>query len=126
MPLSLSPGLPDLDPSRVGPALVVADWAEPKVAWYYMVMRTDDFVTEFRVCNATGPQRVESRAPDGSVQPWDCRTEGDELVYYAPDGYTGGPVGWFYDKRLQKGVRMSGEDLEKRATRMRVSAAMGV
>lgn len=38
---------------------------------------------------------VETEAPDGTLQRWAERAEGDLRVFHAPDGYLGGGVGFF-------------------------------
>ncbi len=92
------------------------------IAWYFYRVRHDHFIFEFCVANARDPnQYVESDAPDGSKQKWRQYHEGDLLVFTAPDGYQGGPLGWFYDDRLQQGQAMPRSELERRALGNRVS-----
>lgn len=93
------------------------------VAFYFYRLRNDNFMKEFCVANAKDPnQYVESRTPDGTLQRWAKRWEGDLLVFTPPDSYDGGPVGWMYDRRLQLGQMAPRDVLEREALRNRISA----
>jgi hypothetical protein len=93
------------------------------VAWYFMRTRNDSRITEFCVANARDPhQEVKTKAPDGRMQRWAKRWEGDLLVFTPPDGYVEGPLQWRYDKRLQIGQEADRKVQEREALRGRVSA----
>jgi hypothetical protein len=101
----------------------IASGTRPKTAWYFDRLRDDNFIYEFCVANSGDPrQYVDSRAPDGSMQRWRKREEGDLVIFTAPDGYVGGPIGWAYDRHLQIGEMMPLEERGKLALRNRVSA----
>lgn len=105
------------------PLVLRAERRRIPFAYYFYRIRNDNFIREFCVANARDPnQQVESPAPDGTMQRWAKRLEGDLVVFTAPDGYEGGAVGWSYDRRLQMGVPMPREELERQALRCRKSA----
>jgi hypothetical protein len=94
----------------------------PRQAWYFYRLKDDNLISEFCVANGADPnQYVETPAPDGSLQRWDKREEGELIVFHPPDGYFGGPVGWMYDKTIQIGQAMPREELERQALRCRTS-----
>ena len=118
-----SPGVPQFDIARVGKPLEVATWAKPEPTYYFMRIHEgdDNHITEFCVTITDRPQSAFSVAPDGSRQLWRSYTEGDIVVFVAPDGYSGGPIGYACDKRLTRLERMPPKMLERYAMRMRVS-----
>ncbi len=94
-------------------------------ARYFCRVKNDDFVAEFCVAGWADPdQQVHSPAPDGTTQVWRRRLEGDLMVFTPPDGYSGGPVGWLYDPRLQRGSAADRGVLEAELLRNRVSGCM--
>ena len=101
--LSLSLPADDFDIHRIGPAIEVNPTAKREVGYFFYRIRHDSEMVEVCIANAKGPVRVESRAPDGTIQKWESRQVEDLLVFYAPDGYTmqnGGPAGIGWDNRL--------------------------
>jgi hypothetical protein len=117
-----TPGI-EFDRSGSTEIPVCAD-ATPAVARYYYLIKEDDFVTEFCVAGAVGPNSVESLAPDGSCQQWPSFWRDGVLVFLSPDSYAGGQgLFWSYDKRLQFGKPMPRPELERRALGMRVSVS---
>ena len=107
------------------PEVELSGAPEPATAHYFYRLKADDFVSEFCVAGAVGPNTVHTLAPDGSEQPWARREEGDLLVFRPPDGYAGGQgLLWAYDRRLQRGEAMPRPLLERYALRCRVSAAL--
>ena len=114
--LSLSPGATDFDIHRLGPSIEVADWAKPVTAYYFYRVRHDSVMVEFCIANAKGPVRVETRNPDGTLQPWESRSVEDLLVFYAPDGYTvqdGGPCSVAWDKRVMDLQALPPEEIDR-------------
>jgi hypothetical protein len=121
--MSLTPGL-DFDRTGLTEIPVSAD-ATPAVARYFYLIKEDDFVTDFCVAGAVGPNSVETLAPDGSFQRWPSFWRDGLLMFRAPDGYAGGQgLCWSYDRRLQRGEPMPRPDLERRALGMRVSVSI--
>jgi hypothetical protein len=103
---------------------------EPRVCRYFYRLKDDDLVTEFCVANALDVptegfpdgQYVATRAPDGTLQRWAKRLEGDLLVFRPPDGYAGGQgMEWHYDRRTQRHEPIDRPTLEKLALSGRVS-----
>lgn len=94
------------------------------VAFYFYRLKDDDFVAEFCVANSNDPnQWVGTLAPDGTLQRWAKREEGDLNVFRPPDGYTGNQgIEWHYDRRLQCHEAASRELMERLALGNRVSA----
>lgn len=96
----------------------------PSAARYFYLLRRDDFMAEFCVAGAVGPQSVETLAPDGTYQKWPSLWRGDLLVFRPPDGYSGNQgLLWSYDRRLQVGEAMPRAELERRALGMRASVS---
>lgn len=96
--------------------------SQPTACYYFYRLRNDNFIYEFCVAGSVDAnQRVDSWAKSGEVQHWKKHNEGDLIVFTSPDGYDGGPVGWCYDRRLQRGEPMPREQLEKESLRNRVS-----
>jgi hypothetical protein len=94
----------------------------PETAWYFYRLNDCNVFGQFCVANAKDPhQYVETRAPDGTVQRWEKRWVGDLLIFFPPDGYSGGPIGWAYDRTIQIGKPMPDDELERQALRCRVS-----
>ena len=93
------------------------------IVYYAYVLGRDDYVEEFHVANASDPhQWVETLAPDGTRQKWPDRMRDGVLVFYPPDGYSGGQgLLWHYDPRWQECVRISRAAMEKIALRNRHS-----
>ena len=123
--MPLTPGL-EFDRSGLTEIQVSED-ATPAVVRYFYLIKNDDFITEFCVAGAIGPNSVETIAPDGSFQQWPSFWREGMLVFRAPDGYSGGQgLIWSYDKRLQSGEPMTRPELERRAMRMRVSVDLSM
>lgn len=95
-------------------------------ARYFYRLRDDHIVREFCVEGATDPwQSVETLAPDGTLQRWHRRMEGDLMVFHPPDGYVGEQgLLWSYDRDLQEAEPMPRDLLERRALNMRVSVVV--
>ena len=91
----------------------VQSWAEPRTAWYFMLTPMESHISEFCVINWTGPQRVSTPAPDGTVQYWKSRERNGILIFTPPDGYDSGPIGWMYDPRLQRKAPLPPEEMER-------------
>lgn len=92
---------------------------------YFYRLKDDDLIGEFCVANAADPdQEVETINPDGTMEKWEKRQEGDLLVFRPPSGYSGGPVCWMYNRNLQIGVAMPREELERQALRCRRSTVV--
>ena len=96
---------------------------QPREAYWFERLRNDDYIVEVCVANWQGDpdQVIETKAPDGTIQQWEKRFEGDLMVFKAPDGYSGGPVGWKYDRRKQRGKMMSMETRARESLSNRVS-----
>ena len=62
----------------------------------------DDFIKEFVVINgpADPDMYVVSEAADGTPERWMRIEEDGAYVFFAPPGYTGGGIGWVYDRRF--------------------------
>jgi len=98
----------------------------PRTAYYFYRVREDDsLIREFCVAGHADPnQYVETLAPDGTLQRWQKREEGDLLVFWPPDGYAGMQgVLWCYDRRLQIGEPMPRPQLERELLRNRHTVA---
>lgn len=96
-----------------------------RTAYFFYRLRNDNYIREFCVANWSDPrQYVETPAPDGTTQRWDRRSERGMLVFRAPDGYSGGPIGWVYDRELQRGVAAPRDELERLAIDNRYSVVM--
>lgn len=94
------------------------------MAIYFYRVKNDEMITEFCVAGATDPnQQVETPTPDGTMQRWKKRVEGDLLVFTPPDGYTGGAIGWKYDRTLQQGRPAVREELERELLKSQVSVS---
>lgn len=87
---------------------------------------TDDHIIDSFCCvgaDATDPLlAVETLAPDGTTQRWAMRREDGMVVFYPPDGYSGGQgMVLRYSKEIQKHQLAPREVLERYALRHRVS-----
>ena len=92
------------------------------IAYWWYRLDDDNFIREFCVANHNDPDQIMvTKAPDGTEQIWDRRVEGDLLVFKAPDGYFGGPVGWKYDRRKQCGWDLPRNQQERLALKNRLS-----
>jgi hypothetical protein len=94
-----------------------------RIAYFFYRLTDDNFIGEFCVANyyADMDQRMETKVPDGSIQLWERRIEGDLMVFHAPDGYDGGPVGWKYDRRKQVGEHLPWKQMHRYALSSRHS-----
>ena len=100
---------------------------QPRTAHYFYRLKDDNLVSQFCVANSGDPnQWVETMAPDGTMQRWQKREEGDLVVFYPPDALASQQViGWAYNRDLQIGKPMPREELEKLALHHRVSVNFG-
>lgn len=91
--------------------------------WYFYRLREDDFVSEFCVIGSADPnQQVETMAPDGTIQQWEKRKEGNLIVFRPPDGYVGNQgLMWHYDRTLQHGEAAPRDVLEREALNNRLT-----
>ena len=96
--------------------------AQPRIARYFYRLRDCNLITEVCVAGSCDPsQFIATYTADGTLQKWDQRTEGELLVFHAPDGYDGGGFIWSYNERLQKVEAMPRAELESLALRCRKS-----
>lgn len=97
-----------------------------QIAYWWQRLNDDNYIKEFCVANHNDPdQTMETPQQSGAMQVWDKRIEGDLLVFKAPDGYNGGPVGWKYDRRKQCGWDLPHDAQARLAIRNKVSVNFG-